>query len=70
MIEIKNKLRSPIQLLIKSKTHPRQFSTLIVYGMGAGKNVYLLEDELKTKYIDDAEKKGLIVTRYIPNKSE
>ncbi|MEX5523394.1 hypothetical protein, partial [Bacillus cereus] len=37
-------------------------------GKGCGKNIYLLEDERTTEYIDRAEKDGLISTRHIPNK--
>jgi hypothetical protein len=46
---------------------PRSFTTLIIPGIGKGKNVRLIEDEVKTEYIDRVEKMGLISTRYIPN---
>ena len=67
MIEIKNKIKSPVQLVVRSRKAPRAFTTLIVPGLGKGNNVRLIEDELKTEYIDRVEKMGLISTRYIPN---
>jgi len=68
MIEIRNKCRSPIQLVVRSRKSPRSFTTLNVPGVGAKKNVYLLEDERTTEYVERAEKQGLISTRHIPNK--
>ena len=67
MIEVKNKMKSPVQLVVRSRMSPRSFTTLIIPGIGKGKNVRLIEDELKTEYIDRVEKMGLISTRYIPN---
>jgi hypothetical protein len=67
MIEVKNKTKSPVQLVVRSRKAPRAFTTLIVPGIGKGKNVRLIDDELKTDYIDRVEKMGLISTRYIPN---
>ena len=67
MIEIKNKLKSPIQIIVRSRTAPRQFTTLNIPGVGKGHNVRRIEDELHTEYIDRLEKDGLISTRYIPN---
>lgn len=67
MIEIKNKLKSPVQLVVRSRKAPRAFTTLIVPGIGKGNNVRLIEDELVTEYIDRVEKMGLISTRYVPN---
>ncbi len=68
MIEIKNKTRSPVQIVIKSLKKPKSFTCLNVPGIGAGKNIYYLEDERKTDYVDRAEQIGLISTRYITNK--
>jgi len=68
MLEIKNKQKFPVQLVIRSRTAPRSFTVLNVPGIGCGKNIYFLEDERATEYIDRAEKDGLISTRYIPNK--
>tara|TARA_Y100000034_G_C6851057_1_gene386117 strand:+ start:450 stop:674 length:225 start_codon:yes stop_codon:yes gene_type:complete len=67
MIEVKNKMRSPVQLVVRSRKAPRAFTTLIVPGIGKGKNVRLIEDELVTEYIERVENMGLITTRYIPN---
>lgn len=67
MIEIKNKGRSPVQLVVRSRTAPRAFTTLIIPGVGKGLNVRWIADELKTEYIDRVEKMGLISTRYVPN---
>jgi hypothetical protein len=67
MIEIKNKQKSPVQLIVRSRTAPRAFTTLIIPGIGKGKNIRLIDDELKTDIIDRVEKMGLISTRYIPN---
>jgi sulfate adenylyltransferase subunit 1 (EFTu-like GTPase family) len=67
MIEIKNKTRSPVQLVVRSRKSPRSFTTLIVPGIGKGKNVRYLADELATDVIERVERMGLISTRYVPN---
>lgn len=67
MIEIKNKGRSPVQLVVRSRTAPRAFTTLIIPGIGKGNNIKLIADELATEYIERVEKMGLISTRYVPN---
>jgi len=67
MIEIKNKQKSPVQILVRSRKSPRSFTTLIIPGIGKGQNIRLIDDELKTDIIDRVEKMGLISTRYIPN---
>ena len=67
MIEIKNKQKSPVQVIVRSRTAPRQFTTLNIPGVGKNQNVRRIEDELHTEYIDRLEKDGLISTRYIPN---
>jgi hypothetical protein len=68
MIEIKNKTKSPIQLVIRSRTAPKAFTTLNIPGVGAGKNTYLLEDERNTEYVERAEKLGLISTKHLTKK--
>lgn len=65
MIEITNRQKGPVQLVIRSKNHNGGFTTLNIPGIGAGHNVFLLEDELKTEYVDQAEHHGLIKTRYV-----
>ena len=67
MLEIKNKNKFPVQLLIRSRKSPRAFTTLNIPGIGSGKNIYLLEDERTTEYIERVEKMGLITTKHIPN---
>jgi hypothetical protein len=39
-----------------------------VPGIGSEKNIYYLEDERATDYIDRAEKSGLISVKQVPNK--
>ena len=69
MIQITNKQKCPIQLVIKSKKQPHSMTCLNIPGIGSGKNIYYLQDELSTEYIERAEKKDkLITTKYIPNR--
>jgi hypothetical protein len=65
MIEITNRKKGPVQLVIRSKTHNGGFTTLIIPGIGAGKNVFLLEDELATESIRQVERDGFITTKYV-----
>ena len=67
MIEIRNLKKFPVQLIIKSKKRIRQFTVLNMPGLGKEKNIFYLEDERHTEYIDRAEKDGLIITRRISN---
>lgn len=69
MIEIKNKTKSPVSVLVRSRKSPRSFTSLIIPGIGKGKNIRLIQDEANTEYIERVEKWGLISTRYITNKS-
>lgn len=74
MIEIKNKTRSPVQLVVRSRkpvkgSGSRAFTTLNIPGIGKGKHIYYLDDERKTEYIDRIEKLGLITTKVVPNKT-
>lgn len=69
MLEIRNSNRFPVQVMIRSRTASRAFTTLNIPGIGAGKNVVLIEDELATPNLEKAEKElGLVTTRKIPNK--
>jgi hypothetical protein len=70
MLEIKNKQKFPVQILVRSRTAPRAFTCLNIPGVGGGKNVYYLEDEKNTDYVERAEKDGLISVRHIPNKTK
>jgi hypothetical protein len=67
MIEITNICKHPVQLVIKSKKKINSFTTLNIPGIGCKKNIYNLEDERSTAYIERVEKMGLIKTRYVPN---
>ena len=65
MLEITNRQKYPVQLIIRSRRATRSFTTLNIPGVGKGKNIYFLEDERSTDYIDRAEKDVLISTRHI-----
>jgi hypothetical protein len=70
MIEITNKTRGPVQLVIRSMTEGKNhsFTVLNIPGLGAGNNVYLLEDERHTEYVDRAEKAGFITQKRVTKK--
>ena len=65
MLEITNRNKFPMQLVVLSRRTPRTFTVLNVPGVGSGKNIFLLEEERSTDYILRAEKKGLITTKKI-----
>lgn len=67
MIEIKNVKRQPIQLIVRSRKSPKQFTVLHLPGIGNGKNIFYLEEERATEYIHRAEKSGHIKTRLVAN---
>jgi hypothetical protein len=67
VIEITNKQRTPVQLVVKSKKRPRWMTCLNVPGIGSGNNVRYLPDELVSDYVKRAEEKKQITTKYIPN---
>lgn len=68
MLEITNNKKFPVQLIIKGTKAPRTFATLNIPGIGAGKNIFYLQDERSTDYIDKAVNDGLISIKYVPNK--
>ena len=68
MLEITNKKKHPVQLIIRSRRATKSFTTYNLPGVGSGKNILVLEDERSTPYIDRAEKDGLISIRHITNK--
>jgi len=68
MIEIKNLKKHPVQLVIKSRLAPDSFTVLNIPGIGKGKNIFNLEEERSTEYIDRAVKAGLISTRQLVNR--
>ena len=59
MVEIRNKNRFPVQLVIRSRTAPRAFTTLNVPGIGKGKNIKVIEDELMTEYVQRDREDGI-----------
>lgn len=67
MIQIVNKKRGPIQLVVRSRTHNGGFTTLSIPGVGAGKNIYNLEDELMTEWVERARDDGFITLKYLNN---
>jgi len=71
MYEVTNKLQGPVQLILRSRRgpSPRAFTVLNLCGIGNGKNTYLVEDELMTDYIWQAEREKLIAVRYIDENS-
>ena len=67
MIEITNRQKFPVQLVVRSRKSTNRFTTLHIPGIGAGKNVYLLEDERATEYITRVKDWGLISLRNVPD---
>ena len=67
MIEIRNTQRSPIQIIVRSKLDSHAFTVKNICGIGKGKNIFCLEDERTTPYIDRLAKAKLISVRYIPD---
>jgi hypothetical protein len=67
MIEITNRQKFPVQIVVRSRKSTNSFTTLNIPGIGAGKNVYLLEDERATEYITRVKDWGLISLRTIPD---
>ena len=67
MIEITNRNKFPVQVVVRSRRSTNSFTTLNIPGIGAGKNVYLLEDERATEYITRVKDWGLISLRKVPD---
>ena len=65
MIELTNRTKSPISVLIRSKNRPRDFTTLTIPGIGKGHNVKLIADEATTEYVDRLVKQKLISKKEI-----
>ncbi|MHA2043430.1 MAG: hypothetical protein ACW99G_01475 [Candidatus Thorarchaeota archaeon] len=51
MIEIINRKRSPISLMVKSLKAPRSFTIMNIPGVGAGHNVKELAEERITDHV-------------------
>ncbi len=72
MIEIKNSNKFPVQVVVRSRKEipgsgSNSFTCLNIPGIGKGNNIYYLEDELTTEYVDRLKKWGLISTKFIPD---
>ncbi len=65
MLEITNRQKFPVQLVVRSKKAPRAFTTLNIPAVGKGNNVAILEDERFTDYINRIEEMGLISVRKV-----
>lgn len=65
MIEITNRKTGPIQIPIVSKKDPSKCVVLNIPGIGKGKNIFFLQDERVTDYIERARVKGLISVRQL-----
>lgn len=68
MLEITNKEKHPVQLIVKTKGVLRDFKTLNIPAIGKGKNVVIIEDERETEYIDRIRKLGWISVRHVTDK--
>lgn len=77
MLEITNCSKSPIQLIVRSTTGAylgpdkgfhkttKGFTTQNIPGKGSGKNIFYLEDEKSTEYIQQAANKKIIKIKKI-----
>lgn len=67
MTEITNKQRGPVSLLIRSRSGRRvqEFTTLTIPGIGAGKNVVTIDDEVVTDHVERARRDGLVSVRVL-----
>jgi len=65
MLEVTNKLRSPIQIMVRSKRKVDSYTTLTIPGIGGGKNTVILEDERMTENIERLRKDKLLEYKYI-----
>lgn len=65
MIELVNKKKYPVQILVKSTKIPNSFTCLNIPGVGSKKNIFFLQDERATEYIDRAVEAGLITKRTV-----
>ena len=67
MLEITNKTRGPIPIMIRSRTgpSPRKFTTQVIPGYGSGMNVIRILEELRTEQINMLERKKLITVKTV-----
>lgn len=65
MIELVNVNKFPVQVVVKSTRIPNSFTCLNIPGIGKKNNIFLLEDERATEYIDRAVEAGLLTKRIV-----
>ena len=65
MIEITNRDRGPVQLMVKSRNYVSGFTTQILPGRGKKQNVCLIEDEQWTDQIGLLEELKMVSTRRV-----
>lgn len=65
MIELTNVNKFPVQVVVKSTRIPNSFTCLNIPGIGKKNNIFLLEDERATEYIDRAVEAGLLTKRIV-----
>jgi hypothetical protein len=70
MLKIVNKIRGPLQIMVKSKRKVDSFTTLTIPGIGKGKNIVLLEDERITENIERLRRDKLLEYSYIEDVTE
>lgn len=66
-LEITNVTKGPIQIVVRTK-QGKGLSVKNIPGIGSGHNVYLLEDERHTDYIDRAVNAGQITLKKVITK--
>ena len=65
MIEIINKNKFPIQIIVKSRKSPKSFTTKIIPSAGSGLNSWICDDERITEYVERLQDAGLITINNI-----
>jgi hypothetical protein len=63
MIEVKNKTRHPVQVMVRATRQNHAFHTTVIPGIGKGKNVRRWPEELITEQIRRLEKEGLLALK-------
>lgn len=65
MLELTNRTKGPLQVMVRSRRKVDTFTTLTIPGVGSGKNVVLIEDERITENIERLRRDKLLVYTYI-----
>lgn len=69
MLEITNRTRGPVTILVRSFKGPstRRFTSLVIPGIGAGLNVARITDEMVVgDYIEKARRAKLVSVKVLP----